>query len=170
MILEPVYKSLYIGGIDAFNPAAAELFDLPLMHFDAVLRLDQIGILSVPTPDNTIALELPIDDGQPVPDGIFPQATLFIHQHLEAGHSVLSQCHAGISRSVTMALAYLVEYENLSLPQAYKIVKAKHPGAYPHTKLVASLIQHYDLGIDLRRLKRHGFWDGIIKDDKHASG
>lgn len=170
MHLQPIYNRLYIGGVDAFNPVAAELFDLPLMHFDAVLRLDQIGILSVPTPETTVALELPIIDGESVPDGTFPAATHFIHHHLQQGHSVLSQCHAGISRSVTMVLAYLVEYQKLSLAQAYHLVSSKHPGAYPHPALIASLIEHYKLDIDLRQLKSPNFWDGLIKDDTQQSG
>lgn len=164
MMHEPVYKTIYIGGMDALNPAFAELFDIPMMAYDAAVRLDKISILSSPTPAGMTALEIPIDDGQPVPQGVIKQVTDFMREHVQRERSVLVQCQAGISRSVTMVLAYLITHEQLSLLQAYQTVKAVHPGANPHPALIASLIEHFSLDIDTRRTQNPDFWQNLGKD------
>lgn len=162
---DQVFKTIYIGSMDALNPAAAELFGFEILPFDAAVRLDQISILSSPSPDTLDALELPIDDGQPVPDGIFPQVTQFIQQHVAAGDSVLVQCQAGISRSVTMVLAYLIEYEKMSLEEAFRLIYEQRPGSRPHKALLKSLIEHYDLPYDPRTTENPAFFQNLLGDD-----
>lgn len=162
---DQVYKTLYIGGMDALNPRAADLFGFEIMPFAAAVRLDQVTILSSPSPQGMDALELPIEDAQPVPDGVFPQVTRFIHQHLAAGDTVLVQCQAGISRSVTMVLAYLIEYEQMALPDAFRLIYDQRPGSRPHKALLASLITHYALPYDPRTTENPAFLHHLLGGD-----
>jgi predicted protein tyrosine phosphatase len=55
----------------------------------------------------------------------------------------LIACGAGISRSVAFAVAVLKEEEDLSLREALRQVRAKHPGAMPHPALLKSLSEYY---------------------------
>lgn len=48
----------------------------------------------------------------------------FIHNHIEDGNAVLVHCQAGISRSATVCMAYLMRHHHLSLVAAYGVVKA----------------------------------------------
>lgn len=53
----------------------------------------------------------------------FEQATQFIHDQLaKPGGRVLVHCAAGVSRSATICMAYLMRYHHLSLSAAYAVV------------------------------------------------
>lgn len=68
----------------------------------------------------------------------------FIVEHINAGESVLVMCGAGISRSSTFVLAYMLERGH-DLREAYAALREKHPAAQPHPELWRSLIKHYHL-------------------------
>ena len=46
---------------------------------------------------------------------------------------VLIHCAAGISRSSTITLAYLIKYENMKLDDAYSLLRSKRKMAYPNS-------------------------------------
>jgi len=52
-----------------------------------------------------------------------------IHEHLIRGRKVLVHCGAGIERSPLAVACYLKDYHDLSLDEAYKIVKDHKPQA-----------------------------------------
>lgn len=58
-------------------------------------------------------------------------------------------CGAGISRSSTFALAFLMEEENLTLLDAYREVYKNHPQAEPHPELIKSLYAYHDETIEM---------------------
>jgi protein-tyrosine phosphatase len=60
------------------------------------------------------------------------QITEQIHAVHSANGKVLIHCHAGISRSVSVAVAYITRYSNLSLIQAIVLVKNRRPLAYSY--------------------------------------
>ena len=51
------------------------------------------------------------------------------------GHKVLVACGAGINRSTAFCMAALKEVEGLSLLDAYKEIKRKHPESLPNMNL-----------------------------------
>jgi protein-tyrosine phosphatase len=61
----------------------------------------------------------------------FEESNLFIKSGLEAG-KVLVHCGAGISRSVSLIIAYLIENANLPYSEAVKFVKEKRAVAKPN--------------------------------------
>ncbi|GMT28831.1 hypothetical protein PFISCL1PPCAC_20128, partial [Pristionchus fissidentatus] len=70
-----------------------------------------------------------------------PSANLGIHFHViadkiksvkEGGGRVLVHCMAGVSRSASLVLAYLVKYERMTLKQAYYYVKSVRPIIHPN--------------------------------------
>jgi hypothetical protein len=56
-----------------------------------------------------------------------PGATSFMKNCLSSSKSVLVHCEAGVSRSATVVLAYLMRYHNMTRDEAYIHVKRKRP-------------------------------------------
>lgn len=55
---------------------------------------------------------------------------------------ILIHCRAGISRSATFSIAYLMRYYNMSLQTAYEYVKAKRPKINPNENFIEQLRQY----------------------------
>ena len=56
----------------------------------------------------------------------FDQASKFIRDHLETSN-VLVHCFAGISRSATIVIAFLIRYHNMRMIEALQHVKKRRP-------------------------------------------
>lgn len=97
-------------------------------------RVDQPGIES---------LYLPVEDGVLLTPEALRQGVDFIRLRKADGKVVLSSCGAGISRSVSFAIAALKEEEGLTLVEALASLKQNHPSAMPHPELWKSLNQYY---------------------------
>ena len=89
---------------------------------------------------NIVHCQVPINDVESA--HILPYllgATTFIHQQLGRHHSVLVHCMAGVSRSATVVLAYLIQYQHMSLNDAYRHVKQRRPSIAPNSGFWAQL-------------------------------
>ena len=60
----------------------------------------------------------------------------------ERNASVLVHCQAGISRSATMVIAFLMKNKELTLNDAYKLVKEKRPVISPNLNFMGSLLKY----------------------------
>lgn len=92
---------------------------------------------------NIISLYLPVEDVAPISDEHIRQGVDFIRSHKQKGNRVLVACGAGINRSSAFCTAILREEENLSLFEAFKQVKSKHPESLPHQPVWESLCEYY---------------------------
>jgi atypical dual specificity phosphatase len=72
----------------------------------------------------------------------FDQAAEFIHHQLEQGRRVLVHCAAGVSRSATICMAYLIRYRDLSMTAAYMVVKDARPIVAPNAGFVSQLLEY----------------------------
>lgn len=73
--------------------------------------------------------------------GQFESTTRFINEEISQNKSVIVHCKAGISRSATIVLAYLVRYGGVSLDRAYQIVSEKRPVIDPNPGFRLQLVQ-----------------------------
>ena len=92
---------------------------------------------------NIASLYLPVEDLAPISNTHIHQGVGFITQHHAQGHRILVACGAGINRSSAFCAAALKEIESLSLFEAFKEVKRKHPESMPHEPVWLSLCEYY---------------------------
>lgn len=57
----------------------------------------------------------------------------------ESGANVLVHCNAGVSRSATVVIGYLMEHHNMTYDQAHQVVKTKRPCIRPNEGFVTQL-------------------------------
>ncbi|XP_064545904.1 dual specificity protein phosphatase Mpk3 [Drosophila montana] len=69
----------------------------------------------------------------------FPAAIHFIEEARSANSAVLVHCLAGVSRSVTVTLAYLMHTRALSLNDAFMLVRARKPDVSPNFHFMQQL-------------------------------
>ncbi|XP_064629678.1 dual specificity protein phosphatase 16-like [Lineus longissimus] len=88
-------------------------------------------------------LRIPVNDNYN--DKLLPhfyQAFQYIDKVREANGCVLVHCLAGISRSPTLAIAYLMRYLKMSSDEAYKYVKDKRPTISPNFNFLGQLLEY----------------------------
>lgn len=159
-MMDEVFDNLYVGSLETIKNQDAVQEE----GITAVVRLDNLSSKQFKWGKNFNVLHRPFIDGEPIPDGVIDDVTQFIHEQLEAGETVLVHCAAGISRSSTLAIAYLIEYEGMTLAEAFGTIREERIGAYPHEKLLVSLIKHYDLDYDVTRVQNPRFIAQLMKD------
>lgn len=99
-------------------------------------------------PDDFTVCEMPIVDGEFIRHENIERGVGFIREQVDAERRVLVQCGAGISRSATFVLAYLIE-SGRELPDAFTLLKQQHPIASPLPAMWQSLLTYYDLPYDM---------------------
>jgi protein-tyrosine phosphatase len=62
-----------------------------------------------------------------------------LNQWVKEGHIVLVHCYAGISRSVSVTIAYLILYKGYTFKNAFKLVKEHRPKMHPFNDYVPVL-------------------------------
>lgn len=70
----------------------------------------------------------------------FSQATDFINEAQQSGGKLLLHCHEGKSRSITLALAYLMQTKHWTLKQALEFVTEARPCASPNAGFMTQLL------------------------------
>jgi protein-tyrosine phosphatase len=101
------------------------------------------------------SLFLPVADMGPTSSALIKQGVDFILAEKEKGNKVLVACGAGMNRSTAFCMAALKEVEKLSLLDAYKEVKRKHPESLPHEPVWESFCKYYNEStpyLDIMRL------------------
>lgn len=72
----------------------------------------------------------------------FPIANAFIDKHITAGTRVLVHCLAGISRSASIVIGYIMYRYNLTWEQAYERVKSNRSIIDPNFGFVCQLYNY----------------------------
>lgn len=72
----------------------------------------------------------------------FDNATQFIHSSIQSGKPVFVHCMAGISRSASIVIAYLMRYRRMKLHKAIKFLKNKRDIIKPNIGFYDALVAY----------------------------
>lgn len=139
MFINRIIPGLFVSGIMAQH----EQVNVHAKGIRAVLRLDEFS--GMRWGKEFRVLHLTLHSRLPFSSEEIATCTEFIHTFMNAGEAVLVQSQRGMSRAVCMVLAYLMEYQDMNLPEAFVRVMLRHPDAHPYTEQMKSLVDHYNL-------------------------
>jgi protein-tyrosine phosphatase len=143
--IDHVVDGVYIGSLRA-TKVVNHLRRVNIKH---VLKLYEDG----PSfPRDFVVLDNAFPDGEFVPKPTLSRGVDFVLKQVYENKRVLVACAAGISRSSTFVLSFLLEM-GYDLQSAYDLLFSKHPEADPHPRLWESLIVHHDLRYSLDDVK-----------------
>ncbi|KAK3098781.1 hypothetical protein FSP39_023058 [Pinctada imbricata] len=111
----------------------------------------------IPVNDNYSAKLLPF----------FEQAFQFVDKVREANGCVMVHCLAGISRSPTLAIAYVMKHLKMTSDEAYRYVKDKRPTISPNFNFLGQLLEYEKMiKQEEENLKNRRDSGGSISGDK----
>jgi len=134
--ISKVTESLYISGIVSVNPSTVEEHSITCV----VNATTEVPTLRL---DGVANLKLWLDD-TPESDSrqYFDMVADLIQAQTDQGGRTLVHCLAGVSRSATFCLAYLLKYERKSLREAYEYLAARRPMVRPNLGFWRQLIAY----------------------------
>jgi len=93
--------------------------------------------------DSIQYLQIPVDDhwSQDLIQYL-DQAIAFIDESRRKNVAVLVHCMAGISRSPSITIAYVMRDQKMTLNDAYNFVKSKRPAISPHLDFLGELMEY----------------------------
>ncbi|KAL3685725.1 hypothetical protein R1sor_003747 [Riccia sorocarpa] len=138
-------QGLYLGPVGAaFNKGLLQ--NLNVTHILAVA-----GGVDMPFPRDFKYMRIEVHDSAGVNLAKhFDRCFAFIDEARMNGGAVLVHCLAGISRSVTVAVAYLMKKDGMRFPQALAHVKSRRKVAQPNPGFLRQL-QEFDQQLELDR-------------------
>lgn len=72
---------------------------------------------------------------------IFLLSVSFAEEAHQCGKGLLIHCQAGVSRSATIVIAYLMKHTRMTMTDAYKFVKGKRPIISPNLNFMGQLLE-----------------------------
>ena len=132
--MDEIRPWLYIGNL-------RDTLHTSYLHFKSISAMLQLAE-KVEQPGIT-SLYLPVEDFALLNIDLRKQGINFIREQKRLGNRVLVACGAGINLSSTFCTAALKEEEGLSIFEAFKEVKKRHPESMPHEPVWESLCSYY---------------------------
>lgn len=131
-------KNLYLCGGGAASVAMMQQLGVTfVINVTAVTELTDTPLPA----EDTRYLRIPVKDNKEANlERYFHEVADMIEEESNAGGVTLVHCVAGISRSATLCLAYLMKHHRMSLKDAYNHTKAKRPQVRPNVSFVKQLM------------------------------
>mmetsp|Transcript_77628 Transcript_77628/g.222416 ORF Transcript_77628/g.222416 Transcript_77628/m.222416 type:complete len:388 (-) Transcript_77628:234-1397(-) len=134
---DQILPNLYLGGV----AAATDTAQLVTQGIRAVCCC--VRELEFPTSEFNAELEyyrVDVEDISREPiEYFFPEATEFIHGWISREQPVLVHCRAGVSRSASVVIAYLIAYQGYSLHDAFFLTRSHRSIVTPNIGFMEKL-------------------------------
>ncbi|EDS29562.1 conserved hypothetical protein [Culex quinquefasciatus] len=134
-------RNLYLcGGSAASVPTMQQLGVTLVINATTEQELPNTPL---PCDETTGYMRVPVKDNREADlDRYFNEVADRIEQEsVRVGGVTLVHCVAGVSRSASLCLAYLIKYHRMSLKDAYNHVKARRPQIRPNVAFVKHLME-----------------------------
>jgi len=128
---------LFLGNIND----AANAETLTALGIDHVLNVTAVTPSYKMSNKITYKQLLAADNGSQNIKQYFDEAFLFIDAAKKSGGSVLIHCQAGVSRSPTIAIAYLIKYFSMKMLDAYQYIKIRRSIISPNLNFMGQLLE-----------------------------
>jgi dual specificity phosphatase 12 len=137
---DQILPFLYLGGVDAVADTD-RVSDQGIRAVVCCLR-----DLEFPAGDFSNDLEyyrVDVEDISREPiELFFPEAAAFIHSWVSREQPVLVHCRAGVSRSASVVMAYLMTYQGYSLHDAFFLVRSRRSCVSPNVGFMEKLCDY----------------------------
>lgn len=136
--LSEIEEGLFIGSV-------AEASNKDLLKSSNVTHILTVAVAVAPLyPDEFVykVIEV-IDRSETNLTQYFDECFNFIDEARQSGGGVLVHCFMGMSRSVTIVVAYLMKRHGMSFSKAMEHVKSRRPQALPNVGFISQL-QHFE--------------------------
>lgn len=139
------WGNVYIGSVAALNDkdvmsniqAVLSVLHTSKSGKDGLISTMYLKQLVKPLPHLHVSI---YDESKAPIERYFDEMADFIQLHIRQGHNVLVHCHAGMSRSVTAVLYYMLKYRGYtSVEEALETVKRSRPIAHPNKGFIKKL-------------------------------
>lgn len=141
-------RNLYLCGGSAASVSMMQQLGVTLV-INATTE-QELPNTPLPSDETTGYLRIPVKDNREADlDRYFDEVADRIElESQRTGGVTLVHCVAGVSRSASLCLAYLIKYHRMSLKDAYNHVKARRPQIRPNVAFVKQLMEY--------EFKQHG--------------
>uniref|UniRef100_A0A0A9YIJ5 protein-tyrosine-phosphatase n=1 Tax=Lygus hesperus TaxID=30085 RepID=A0A0A9YIJ5_LYGHE len=133
-----VLPFLYVGN-------ARDARDADVLRGRGVSHVLNVTLTPTPAPADPSGVtyrQLPASDStQQNIKQYFEEAFSFIEEARKNNGSVLVHCQAGVSRSPTIAIAYIMKHRGVTMVEAYKTVKTARPIISPNLNFMGQLLE-----------------------------
>ena len=129
-----IIPHLYIGSI----ACASNLEELQSKKITHILCCGFGLKLFYPDKFKYLKIDLMDNEAQPIRK-YFDETNNFINNAIINGGNVLVHCHAGISRSTSIILAYLMKHKNMKFNKAFELIKEKRGKIQPNSGFILQL-------------------------------
>jgi len=152
---DPTDKNIFSPATDTTPvPILPNLYLGSALHSSKKELMDKLGITAILNVSKTCPVlfrnsyeykTIPVDDTNSENISLyFDEAVKFIDDIIDKNGIVLVHCRAGISRSATICIAYLMRKYNYTLDQAYEYTKKKRSAISPNFNFLGQLLKLED--------------------------
>ena len=133
-----IIDTLYLGSVGA----AYNLDSLKSLKISHILTVCEELPPRYPNDFNYKVIKV-TDDPSTRLEIYFKEATDFIKSAVNQGSNILVHCFAGVSRSSTIVIAYLIRFHGMDVDEALNYVKQKRPWICPNHGFYAQLKKYH---------------------------
>ncbi|XP_010436083.1 PREDICTED: dual specificity protein phosphatase 1B isoform X2 [Camelina sativa] len=134
--LSEIQQGLFIGSV-------AEATNSDLLKSSNVTHVLTVAVALVPPyPNDFVYKVIEVVDREETDLTVyFDECFSFIDQAIQSGGGVLVHCFMGMSRSVTIVVAYLMKKHGMGFSKAMELVKSRRPQALPNSGFISQLLK-----------------------------